>query len=195
VHWQPEKNLFYFAAGTNEESEEREQAEGTVKIPKLEDVVLAGPKLKRAVAKVQRFTSDSGEERVSYIKHLAFRPRFVWLDGAWYLAVVPDWYYSWDGEHEAARAADLRAGLKRMERNAAVTGHLKFWEHMLASQLGALMGSTYRSGTGGPLRTERVQVGIDDRVWQGSRARRAAAQKATAPVARRKPARRGRRAK
>ena len=33
-----------------------------------------------------------------------------------------------------AKPAKLRAGLKRLERNAAVVGHVKFWEHMLTTR-------------------------------------------------------------
>ena len=162
VNWQHEKALFYFATS-----------------PELEDVVVAGPKAKRTVVSVKRVPATDGGERVSYVKHLSFRPRFLRFEGAWYLEITPDWYYSYDGVHEAGQAATLRAGLKKLERNAAVVGHVKFWEHMLTTQLSAFdphnLPLRFR-----PLRAERVPVGIDDRTWQGSRARRSAAERATA---------------
>ncbi len=161
INWQHEKGLFYFAAGEE-----------------LEDVEVAGERAKRKVVKVKRVPTRDGEERVSYVKHLAFRPRFVRFAGVWYLEITPDWYYSYDGVREAGQAWTLRAGLKRLERNAAVVGHLKFWEHMLTTQLSAFdphnLPLRFR-----PLRAERVPVGIQDRTWQGSRARTAAAAKAS----------------
>ena len=64
INWQHEKALFYFATS-----------------PELEDVVVAGPKAKRTVVSVKRVPATDGGERVSYVKHLSFRPRFSSLRG------------------------------------------------------------------------------------------------------------------
>lgn len=159
VRWQPEKALFHFAALTDE------------------DISLTGPTgFSRKVVAIKRFTGRDGEERTSYIRHLAFRPRFVRFESTWYLEVTPEWYFSWDGTREDRKAAERLRFYKSRERNNAVMNHLRFWEHMLTSQLAAFdtEGVPLRFG---PLRTERVAVGIDDRAWQGSRARRSAAAK------------------
>jgi len=182
VNWQHDKRLFYFAVGLVDPPDVVDDDAS----PELADVVVAGEKAKRTVVSVKRVPATDGGERISYVKHLAFRPRFLRFDGAWYLEITPDWYYSYDGIHEAGQAGTLRAGLKKLERNAAVVGHVKFWEHMLTTQLSAFdpdnLPLRFR-----PLRAERVPVGIHDRTWQGSRARRSAAAKASArrPAAKR----------
>lgn len=158
VQWQPSKNLFYFAAPDNE------------------SISLTGPSGRsREVASVKHFVGRDGEERISHIRHLAFVPRFVRFDGTWYLEVTPEWYFSWEGR-EDGKADERRRWLKSRERNAAVTGHLRFWEHVLSGHVGSF-GEQEVPLRFGPLRTERVAVGIDDRVWQGTRAKRSAADK------------------
>ncbi|MFN2466630.1 MAG: DUF4365 domain-containing protein [Gaiellaceae bacterium] len=154
IQWQPQKKLFYFATLDGE------------------SVSMTGPSgHSREVVSVKTFTGNDGEERIGHIRHLAFSPRFVRFVGRWYLEVTPDWYFTWDGEREDRKADERRRWLKSKERNAAVTGHLRFWEHVLSGQVSTFGDREVRLRFG-PLRIERVAVGIDDRAWQGSKPRR-----------------------
>ncbi len=147
IQWSFEREVFYFATRD------------------MESVSMTGPTGRsRDVVAVKRFTGYDGQERIGNIKHLAFKPRFVRFEGDWYLEVSPDWHYTWDGEREHRKAGQLRRGLKSMERNGAVTGHLRFWEHTLTRNLAAFDGDEVPLRFG-PLRTERVAVGIDDKAW------------------------------
>lgn len=149
LRWQPERGFFYFAAP----------------VP-LQPVSMVGPSGRaREVVAVKWFTGRDGKRRVSYIRHQAFRPRFVRLDGRWYLEVEPEWYFSWDGQREDSRAEQRLRWLKGKERNNAVVGHLRFWEQILTRPL-SLLADDEPLLRFGPLRTERAPVGIDDKTWR-----------------------------
>jgi Domain of unknown function (DUF4365) len=156
IGWQPAKKLFYFTAA------------------ETESISMTGPSgHSREVVSVKRFEGKDGGERIGHIRHLAFRPRFIQFDNVWYLEVTPEWFFTWDGEREDRKADERRRWLKSRERNAAVSNHVRFWEHVITSQLGAV-GDQELPLRFGPLRTERVAVGIDDRAWQGTKAKRTA---------------------
>lgn len=149
INWQPDRALFYFAAP----------------FP-LHSVKLVGPsRRKRAVVDVKWFTGRDGKRRVSNVRHQAFSPRFIRLEGQWYLQIEPDWYFSWNGKLEDPRADERLRWLKAKERNGAVSGHLRFWEQILCEHSASFESSAALLKFG-PLRTERVPVGIDDKVWR-----------------------------
>jgi hypothetical protein len=155
LRWQPERALFYFAAP----------------MP-LRRLSMVGPTgRKRDVVAVKWFKGRDAKQRVSYVRHQAFRPRFVRWDGQWYLEIEPDWYFSWNGTLEDSRAEERLRFWKGKERNNAVSGHVRFWEQVLVGQVGSLSADTPLLQLGS-LRTERAPVGIDDRVWRRQRSGR-----------------------
>ena len=157
IRWQPDRALFYFAPP----------------FP-LHSLKLVGPTgRRRAVVDVKWFTGRDGKRRVSHVRHQAFSPRFVRLEGQWYLQIEPDWYFSWNGTLEDRRADERLRFWKARERNNAVSGHLRLWEQILCEQSSGLddHDTLLRFG---PLRTERAPVGIDDKVWRPQKARPAA---------------------
>jgi hypothetical protein len=158
LRWQHERALFYFAAP----------------LP-LHSVSMVGPSgHKRDVVRVKWFTGRDGKRRASYVRHQAFRPRFVRVEGQWYLQIEPDWYFSWNGSLEDRRANERLRFYKGKERNHAVTGHLRLWEQVLGEHSGALSDSRALLRFG-PLRTERVPVGIEDKVWRPQKTSRSSA--------------------
>lgn len=68
-------------------------------------------------------------------KHLAFAVDFVFSAGRWYVAITPDWYFSFGDDFRRSAYADANLSwLKRKEVNSNVGGHFRF----LAAWLSAL---------------------------------------------------------
>lgn len=68
-------------------------------------------------------------------KHLAFAVDFVFSVGRWYIAITPDWYFSFGDDFRRSAYADANLSwLKRKEVNSTVGGHFRF----LAAWLSAL---------------------------------------------------------
>lgn len=68
-------------------------------------------------------------------KHFAFGADFVYSAGRWYVALTPDWYFSFGDNFRRSAYADANLSwLKRKEINRTVADHFRF----LASWLSAL---------------------------------------------------------
>lgn len=148
--WHPERHLFYF--GSPEP---------------LVEVSIEGPHGRRKVVKVKHFYDKKlKEERLSYIRHHAFRPGFRRIDGRWYLEIEPDYLFTSDGRRESRRAAEYLSGIKRLDRNLAVIGHLRMWAHLL-TRPPSLLAAEPPLLTFGELVTVDVSPGIDDELWLG----------------------------
>lgn len=148
--WHPERHLFYFACPEP-----------------LVEVSIEGPNGRRKVVKVKYFYDKRlREERLAYIRHHAFRPGFRRIDGRWYLEIESDYLFTSDGRRESRRAAEYLAGIKRLDRNLAVIGHLKMWAHLL-TRPPSLLAAEPPLLTFGELVTVEVSPGIDDQLWQG----------------------------
>jgi len=151
LHWQPERKLFYFAAPSD----------------LMGNRYIAGARRQqRQVVWVERFTTEAGENVVSYVRHHAFSPRFLRFNGHWYLCVEPTYYYSWDGTRESRRADVLAAGIKKLERNGAVLGSLRMWERWL-TRPPSLLTSEAPLLVFGPTETVDVDKTLDEKRWNG----------------------------
>lgn len=148
--WHPERHLFYFACPD----------------PPAE-VSIEGPSGRRKVVKVKHFFDKKlEEERLSYIRHHAFRPGFRRIDGRWHLEIEPDYLFTRDGRRESRRAHEYLSGIKRLDRNLAVIGHLKMWAHLLTRPPSLLMVEPPLL-TFDELVAVEVSPGIDDALWLG----------------------------
>lgn len=133
----------------------------------LAEVSIEGPKGPRLVVKVEHYLDKRrGERRLKYVRHHAFRPGFVRVDGHWRLEVEPEYLFTYDGERENFRADEYLAGIKRLDRNLAVVGQLRMWEYFLTRPPSLLMPEPPLL-TFGPLETVEAPVGIDDDLWRG----------------------------
>lgn len=85
----------------------------------------------------ERKVSKKDETKDFLLKHLAFRVEFHRENHSWYLAITPDWYFSFktsDG-YRRSRFADEHLGwIKRHENNDQVANHFRF----IAAWLNAL---------------------------------------------------------
>lgn len=148
--WQRARHLFYLSAPEP-----------------LAEMSIAGPNGMRLAVKVKHYLSKrDGEQRIAYVRHHAFRPGFVRVDGRWHLEIVPDYLFTYDGERESRRAAEYLAGIKQREKNLAVLGHMRMWEHLL-TRPPSLMTDEPPLLLFGPLVRVEVPVGLDDAAWRG----------------------------
>lgn len=88
---------------------------------------------KRAV--YERKLNKKDPNKTFLCKHLAFAVDFVFSTGRWYVAITPDWYFSFGDDFRRSAYADANLSwLKRKEVNSTVGGHFRF----LAAWLSAL---------------------------------------------------------
>ncbi|ODB85279.1 hypothetical protein A3195_16910 [Candidatus Thiodiazotropha endoloripes] len=67
-------------------------------------------------------------------KHLAFSVEFLRTEDSWYVAITPDWFFSYgDNFHRSGYAQDNIKWLKRQEINLAVSNHFRFLSVWLKS--------------------------------------------------------------
>ena len=133
----------------------------------LAPMSIEGPNGKRLAVKVKHYLSKrDSKQRVSYVRHHAFRPGFVHVDGRWHLEVVPDYLFTYDGDRESWRAAEYLAGIKQREKNLAVLGHMRMWEHIL-TRPPSLLTDEPPLLLFGPLLRVEVPTGLDDAAWRG----------------------------
>jgi hypothetical protein len=84
--------------------------------------------------KVVKAYTREGEKMPSYYRHDAFHPNFIRIDGDWYLGIEPTYHFTSDGYHEFPYAADRMSGIKRLETNQSVRGHIGMWTAFLVRQ-------------------------------------------------------------
>ena len=148
LRWHPSNHLFYFPAPDP-----------------LGSVFVEGASGPRQVIRVERFFDKRrSEERLKFVRHHAFRPTFQEVDGNWCLAVEPDYLFTYDGERPNFRGDQYLAGIKKLDRNLAVLGHLRLWEHLL-TRPPSLLRQELPLLIFGPLLPLSVDVGIDDAAW------------------------------
>jgi len=110
--------IYYFAPG-RDEVERRESWEGVVDAD-------------RYVVKAIRAKKDP--TRIVCYRHQAFRPRFDRFGSSWYLVVEPTYHFTRDGEMPSGYREEYLSGLKRIEKNQAVSNNVRFWESFLTRQ-------------------------------------------------------------
>lgn len=72
-------------------------------------------------------------DRIDYVRHHAFHPRFERLGTDWYLVVEPTYTFTYDGYRPHQRAHGLLTGKKKREKNPAFWGQVLMWQHLLTT--------------------------------------------------------------
>jgi hypothetical protein len=85
------------------------------------------------------------------------------MDGAWFCELEPDYCFTSDGVTEHRNADKLLAGIKRLERHAAVSGWTSMWAAYLRGP-GDLL-TPAKPVEFADLLTVQVERGIDDKRW------------------------------
>lgn len=84
---------------------------------------------KACVVAVKKRTDEP--DRVAYVRHHAFHPKFERIGEKWFLVVDPTYVFTYDGYRWHQRAEALLSGKKRLERNSAFWGQVWMWQHLL----------------------------------------------------------------
>jgi hypothetical protein len=74
----------------------------------------------------QRFMNDKKPDKIFFCKHFGFRTRYLLFGNEWYLGIVPDWFFSFDGYQKSYYSKDKLDWLKKHENDKAVCNHLRF---------------------------------------------------------------------
>ena len=75
----------------------------------------------------ERKFKTAKKDEVLSTRHFAFSADFLQFDGRWYVALTPDWYFSFGDEYRRSFYGDkLLSGLKRMEKNRSVYDQFRF---------------------------------------------------------------------
>jgi hypothetical protein len=101
--------------------------------------------------------------KIGYYHHAALQMRFRRLDGAWFCELEPDYCFTSDGATEHRNADKLLAGIKRLDRHAAVSGWTSMWAAYLRGP-GDLL-TPAKPVEFADLLTVQVERGIDDKRW------------------------------
>lgn len=80
---------------------------------------------------VSVFMDTKNVERVSFVRHHAFSPRFELMGDQWYLIVTPTYHFTTNGFTPHPFAAPLLSGKKRLDKSAALRGQVIMWHRFL----------------------------------------------------------------
>lgn len=82
----------------------------------------------------ERKLNKNDPNKTFICKHFAFSADFLRNDGQWYVALTPDWYFSFGEDYRRSRYADESLKwLKKKEVNRTVSDHFRFLSSWLAA--------------------------------------------------------------
>lgn len=129
---------------------------------KLRRVNTGGKNLRTVFKGIPKKSDPSA---IGYYKHAGLRWRFLNVDGEWFCALTPDYFYSYDGRTESRFTASYLSGIKKLERNPAVRGETRMWAEFLRFEPD-LLDQRERILDFGMLESFQVERGIDDESWR-----------------------------
>ncbi|MBD2099767.1 SMEK domain-containing protein [Leptolyngbya sp. FACHB-261] len=74
----------------------------------------------------ERVMKNNKPDEIFYCKHFAFRTKYQRFGQNWYLCIVPDWFFSFDGYRRSFYAKEKLDWLKRHENDRSIYNHLSF---------------------------------------------------------------------
>lgn len=101
----------------------------------------------------------------AYCRHSAFKGYFLRISNEWYLEITPTYHFTSNGYDEDMFRAQRLQGIKRLERNPAVIGHLLMWADYLRRSTRSLFSSEYPFLAFGNLATAEIRTGLPDDIW------------------------------
>jgi hypothetical protein len=87
---------------------------------------------KRASTNVVNVVMNKREDRVDFVRHHAFVPRFELFYDQWYLVINPTYFFTTNGLIPHSYPAALLAGKKRMDNSASLRGQIVMWHRFLS---------------------------------------------------------------
>lgn len=106
---------------------------------------------------------DNGQGKPGYYSHASLALRVRRLGDRWYAQLEPDYCFTVDGENEHRNADVLLAGIKRLDKHAAVKGLVRMWALFLQGTDDLF--TVDLPVKFGPLLSFNVGEGIDDLHW------------------------------
>jgi hypothetical protein len=123
--------------------------------------------LKRSstITVISQFSATSSDGRqFEWLRHMAFRGQFRFLESQWYLEITPTYRFTRDGYALDRFHEDRLKGIKRIEGNRAVLSSVLFWADYLRPKA-TLFGGNPPPLEFGDLLTFPCHVGIVDQAW------------------------------
>lgn len=147
VEWQFEEELFIFIENGNEKKtkksinrkKEGETIEQEQVIFKRYESWFGEKESKRAV--LEKFMKLDQPDEVWYYKHKAFAARLIRIGQKWYLLVLPDWFFSYNGFKKSAYHADDLKWLKKKANTEIVFNDFRFVHYFLQNKSNSLLHS------------------------------------------------------
>lgn len=109
------------------------------------------------------FRGYPNAHNAKYYRHSAFKARFQLYDNAWYLEIIPTYYFTWDGYKADRFYEDRLKGIKRLESNAAVLGQLIMWGEYLSRE--DLIEDQYQLLKFDRLMSFNIDSGVNEKAW------------------------------
>lgn len=85
----------------------------------------------RTSAEVVNVSINEVEERVNFVRHHAFAPRFELIGDQWVLVITPTYVFTQDGFRPLSNPAPLLSGKKRIDNSASLRGQVIMWHRFL----------------------------------------------------------------
>lgn len=102
----------------------------------------------------------------AYCRHSAFWGDFLRLGDNWFLQITPTYHFTRDGKNPDGYREEHVAGIKRLERNPAVIGHLLMWADYLQRPTRDLFSQEeYAYLSFGELERVELDVNLPDDIW------------------------------
>ncbi len=101
----------------------------------------------------------------AYCRHSAFKGSFLRFNNEWYLEITPTYHFTFDGYRDDHYGAERLSGIKRLERNPAVLGHLLMWADILGKSTKGLFSNEYQFLNFGELVSIDGNIGLPDEIW------------------------------
>ncbi|HRO33044.1 MAG TPA: DUF4365 domain-containing protein [Brevundimonas sp.] len=115
--WNKERKLFYFRAPA----------------PNTPRTFFYDASKKKAAAEVVNVAvAKADKDKVAFVRHHAFVPRFERLFDQWYLVVNPTYFFTSNGFAPHPYPAALLAGKKRLDNSASLRGQVVMWHRFLS---------------------------------------------------------------
>lgn len=131
IEWQHREGLFIFVEDGNEKKTIKTRKKKKDDDPTIEDIIFkrfekwTGEKEStRAVLEI--FMKEALPDEPWYFKHRAFEAKFKRINNKWFLLILPDWYFSYDGFNKSEHHADDLKWLKRKANTGIVFTDFRF---------------------------------------------------------------------
>lgn len=156
LRWEKERKLFYFRAIE----------------PNRDRMFLYQSSINKAVTTVVNVTMQKKDaDRVAFVRHHAFIPRFERMLDQWYLIISPTYYFTTNGFIPHSYPDALLSGKKRLDNNAALRGQVIMWHRFLthdevdANDLFAVTEALTQYITFGPPPVVALPTSVPEDAW------------------------------